>query len=120
MVEDEQQSKMLVNLLMSIGKDVRSTPMAWAYEGKKLDAAVKRVDCRKRVAPAKSGVEVLRRLSNRFSSWFVSAAGTAPDEDLKRSKGSVVDRKRVGKFKPSQTMQLTYPFAKGGKSCRCL
>lgn len=46
MVEDEQQSKMLVNLIMSIGKDVRSTPMAWAYEGKKLDAAVKHVSWR--------------------------------------------------------------------------
>ena len=41
MLHDEQQSRMLGHLLMSIGRDVRSTPMAWAYEGKKLDAAVK-------------------------------------------------------------------------------
>ena len=46
MLEDEQQSKMLGYLLMSIGKDVRSTPMAWSYEGKKLDAAVKHMSWR--------------------------------------------------------------------------
>ena len=27
--------------LMSVGRDVRSTPMKWAYEGKKLDTCVK-------------------------------------------------------------------------------
>lgn len=41
MLGDKQQSRMLGHLLMSIGRDVRSTPMAWASEGKKLDAAVK-------------------------------------------------------------------------------
>jgi hypothetical protein len=41
MLQDEQAVRSLVHQLMVVGKDVRSTPMQWAYEGKKLDCAVK-------------------------------------------------------------------------------
>ncbi len=36
MLKDEDQSRVLANHLMNVGRDVRSTPMQWAYEGKKL------------------------------------------------------------------------------------
>ena len=41
MIQDEEQVRILVHQLMTVGKDVRSTPMSWAYEGKKLNCAVK-------------------------------------------------------------------------------
>ncbi len=41
MLADPDACRSLVHQLMSVGKDIRSTPMAWAYEGKKLDAGVK-------------------------------------------------------------------------------
>ena len=31
---------------MSVGRDVRSTPMQWSYEGKKLDCAMKHISWR--------------------------------------------------------------------------
>ena len=37
----EDAARTLVGQLSTVGRDVRSTPMQWAYEGKKLDAAVK-------------------------------------------------------------------------------
>jgi len=40
MIEDEQAVRTLVHQLMSVGRDVRSTPMQWAYEGKKTTCAV--------------------------------------------------------------------------------
>ncbi len=45
-MDDESQCRMLGGLLMSIGRDVRSTPMSWSYEGKKLDAAMKHLSWR--------------------------------------------------------------------------
>lgn len=41
MLNVEDQACVLVNQLMIVGRDVRSTPMQWAYEGKKLDATLK-------------------------------------------------------------------------------
>ena len=40
-MESEETCRSLVHQLMSVGRDVRSTPMQWSYEGKKLDCAVK-------------------------------------------------------------------------------
>ncbi len=41
LMESEDTCRSLVHQLMSVGRDVRSTPMQWSYEGKKLDCAVK-------------------------------------------------------------------------------
>ena len=40
-MKDEAAVRTMVNQLTLMGRDVRSTPMQWSYEGKKLDAAVK-------------------------------------------------------------------------------
>ena len=40
-MEDEEALRAMVNQLQIMGRDVRSTPMQWSYEKKKLDAAVK-------------------------------------------------------------------------------
>ena len=37
----EGRRRLMVNQLSTLGRDVRSTPMQWQYEGKKLDATVK-------------------------------------------------------------------------------
>ena len=42
-LKDEELARSLVNSLMKVGQDVRSTPMQWAAEGKKLDCAIKHV-----------------------------------------------------------------------------
>ena len=41
MMENEESCRAIVGQLMTVGRDVRSTPMQWSYEGKKLDCAVK-------------------------------------------------------------------------------
>ena len=41
LMESEDTCRSLVHQLMSVGRDVRSTPMQWSYEGKKLECAVK-------------------------------------------------------------------------------
>ena len=41
MMEDEETCRLVVHQLMTVGKDVRSTPMQWAYEKKVMDACVK-------------------------------------------------------------------------------
>ena len=41
MMKCEETMRSVVNQLMTVGRDVRSTPMHWAYEGKKLDAGVR-------------------------------------------------------------------------------
>jgi hypothetical protein len=41
MLKDEQSVRLVTNQLMCLGRDVRTSPMYWSYEGKKLDAAVK-------------------------------------------------------------------------------
>lgn len=46
MLNDEDPARVLVNQLMNVGRDVRSTPMQWPYEGKKLDATVKHLSFR--------------------------------------------------------------------------
>ena len=38
---DEEAARAMVYKLQNVGRDVRSTPMQWSYEGKKLDCAVK-------------------------------------------------------------------------------
>ena len=40
MIETEHTMRTVVNQLMTVGRDVRSTPMYFAYEGKKLTASV--------------------------------------------------------------------------------
>ena len=37
----DHKRRLLVNQISTLGRDVRSTPMQWSYEGKKLDATVK-------------------------------------------------------------------------------
>ena len=41
MLKDEQGVRLVTNQLMCLGRDVRTSPMYWSYESKKLDAAVK-------------------------------------------------------------------------------
>ena len=41
LVGDGGHSASLVNQLMCVGRSVRSTPMQWSYESKKLDCAAK-------------------------------------------------------------------------------
>ena len=41
LLADEEAARAMVYNLQNIGRDVRSTPMQWSYEGKKLDAAMK-------------------------------------------------------------------------------
>ena len=40
MMDDEHALRAMVHQLMTIGRDVRSTPMQWAYEAKKQEAIV--------------------------------------------------------------------------------
>ena len=40
-LKEEDKSRILVGQLSTLGREVRSTPMQWAYESKKLDATVK-------------------------------------------------------------------------------
>ena len=42
MIQGEEHVRTLVHQLMTVGKDVRSTPMSWVYEGKKLNKECKR------------------------------------------------------------------------------
>ncbi len=39
----DSEDRVLVNQLSTIGRQVRSTPMQWAYEGRKLDATVRQL-----------------------------------------------------------------------------
>ena len=41
MLKDEQSVRLVTNQLMCLGRDVRTSPMFWNHESKKLDAAVK-------------------------------------------------------------------------------
>ena len=41
MIEEEDKMREVARQLMTVGRDVRSTPMQWANEGKKLDTIVK-------------------------------------------------------------------------------
>ena len=41
MIENEESVRSMVNHVMVVGRDVRSTPMQMSYEGKKLTCAVK-------------------------------------------------------------------------------
>ena len=43
MLKDERSCRLVTNQLMCLGRDVRTTPMYWNHEGKKLDAGVKHV-----------------------------------------------------------------------------
>ena len=45
-VVDEHAVRTLVHQLMSVGRDVRSTPMHWAFEAKKTTCAVKHLSWR--------------------------------------------------------------------------
>ena len=46
LMESEETARSIVNQLMTVGRSVRSTPMSWAWEGKKLDSAVKHLSWR--------------------------------------------------------------------------
>jgi hypothetical protein len=46
MMEDKSESSEMLRQLLTVGKDIRSTPMSWSYEAKKLDAAVKHLSWR--------------------------------------------------------------------------
>jgi hypothetical protein len=46
MIENEETSRVIVHQLMKVGRDVRSTPMYWAYEGKKTDCLMKHLSWR--------------------------------------------------------------------------
>ena len=65
MIQDEQSVRSIVHQLMCVGRDVRSTPMHWAYESKKLDCAVKHLSWR--------------------PPWLVAAEGDQPGEGLRQS-----------------------------------
>ena len=41
MLEAEDRARVLVGQLSTVGREVRSTTMQWAYEGKKLESTVK-------------------------------------------------------------------------------
>ena len=45
LLQDEELAGSLVHSLMTVGQGIRSTPMQWADEGKKLDCAVKHLSC---------------------------------------------------------------------------
>jgi hypothetical protein len=47
MMEDKSESSEMLRQLLTVGKDIRSTPMSWSYEAKKLDAAVKHLSWRR-------------------------------------------------------------------------
>ena len=40
-LREEDRMRVLVSQLSTVGREVRSTTMQWAYEGKKLDCAIK-------------------------------------------------------------------------------
>ena len=66
MLKDEQSCRLVTNQLMCLGRDVRTTPMYWNHEGKKLDAAVKHLSwcppwVDKPVDDADSDLEVIPR-----------------------------------------------------------
>ena len=46
LLNSEETARALVYNLQNIGRDVRTTPMHWSYEGKKLDCAVKHLGWR--------------------------------------------------------------------------
>ena len=62
MIQDEQQVRTLVHQLMTVGRDVRSTPMCYAYEHKKLDCAVRQLSWRPPWVRSRSGVADHREL----------------------------------------------------------
>ena len=63
--------RMLVGQLSTVGREVRSTTMQWAYEGKKLESTVKRLSW----VPPWVDVDDPKR-ANRFCRLFV---GTKED-----------------------------------------
>ena len=46
MLEDEEAIRSIVHQLMVVGRDVRTTPMHWAYQGKQLDCIVRHLSWR--------------------------------------------------------------------------
>jgi len=46
LIENEESARMVVHQLYKVGRDVRSTPMYWSYEGKKADCLVKHLSWR--------------------------------------------------------------------------
>ena len=46
LLSHEQSKQMIIAQIMSLGKDVRSTPVHWAYQQKLLDMAVKTLSWR--------------------------------------------------------------------------
>ena len=62
-LEQEDRMRVLVSQLSTVGRDVRSTTMQWAYEGKKLDSTVKHMSW---VPPWVERVEGEQPLGRRF------------------------------------------------------
>jgi hypothetical protein len=77
MLKDEQSCRLVTNQLMCLGRDVRTTPMYWNHEGKKLDAAVKHLSwcppwVDKPVDDADSDLEVIPRDDHNCSGHSAS------------------------------------------------
>ena len=68
LLADEEAARAMVYNLQNVGRDVRSTPMQWSYEGKKLDCAVKYLSWRPPWLPRRSG---RRRAWSRLGSITV-------------------------------------------------
>ena len=47
MIECEATSRSLVHQLMTVGREVRSTPMDWAYRAKQTRATIQHLSCRR-------------------------------------------------------------------------
>ena len=57
MLANEDQARALVGSISAVGRDVRSTPMHWAFEGEKLTAAVQFLSWRPPWVKAQGGAE---------------------------------------------------------------
>ena len=65
-LQEEDRMRVLVGQLSTVGRDVRSTTMQWAYEGKKLESTVKHLSW----VPPWVNVEDPKR-ANKFCGLFV-------------------------------------------------
>ena len=57
MLANEDQARALVGSISGVGRDVRSTPMHWSFEGKKPTAAVQFLSWRPPWVKAQGGAE---------------------------------------------------------------
>ena len=76
MIENESTALSLVNQLMTVGRDVRSTPMDWAWHGKTTRAAVQHMSWRPPWVEPAAGEAV--DLATEFvepENWVVDSVG---------------------------------------------